>query len=387
MILVSVRSETEASLARALVHALQDSFEFFVLFASAPLARTHGAKFPRSGCDAALCALNARNFELLIVFSGRLTAEDLPNLQWISFLHELGIATLEIQHRFLQFDELQPFEIGHAARHVLRWGGEHGIGYLKSEVNGPPTLAKDHVLFVPSPRLPEEERYKFAIAALKLAASSPELRFVWSVHPSERHLRSKGAPGASSEEVTEPVSTMIADYHLPNLSVERNEPAENLVPGCLMGISCLSTVLLDLHRHGKPAVVYRSFTSSEAGSSLRAQTFSSTAELIEAVRKLRQTPSEYQLHVEMEPLNRSRLADAVRGAAQGSTPRDDWQPMAIAFASRSTAAEVQVEPPNLELERLSKELTRLSERITVLQRSTLAYKAKKLATRLGKPER
>ena len=378
MILVSVRTETEASLATALSDALEDSFEFFILFASQELERAHAAKFRRSSSDAGLCALNPHNFKLLIVFSGANTSADVPNLQWIEFFHELGISTLEVQHRFLQHDEAHPLEVAHASKSFLRWEGDGGIGYLKSEIAPSPSPAwrENFVLVLSSDRMSEQDRYRFAIAVLKLAADTPDLPFVWNLHPQER-----------ASAVARPAFAMLEEYHLANLSIERGAEAETLIPSCLFGISCPSTALLDFHRYQKPVLIYRGSNSVALPARVRAASFHSASELAQGFLQMRSAPAEHLLSLEMGRLDRERLKDAVAAASQTSTLRTDWQSTAVRFASRGAFHPSVVEEPDIEVERLSKELSRLSERITVLQRSTLAYKAKKLATRFRKSER
>lgn len=377
MILVSVRTESEVSLAAALAEALQDSFEFFVLFANEELEQAFGSEFRHRGSDAGLCALNPHNFQLLIVFSGARTSADLPNLLWIEFFRELGLSTLEIQHRFLQCDEPLPFNVAHASQTFLRWEGDGGIGYLKS-VLAPPSAAswrRDFVLVLSSDRLSEQDRYQFAIAVLKLAADTSDLQFVWNLHPAERRSAAVG-----------PVISMVEDYRLANLSIERAENAEALVPHCLFGISCPSTALLDFHRYEKPVLVYRGPNSRSLPERVRASTFSSALELAHGFQRLRSVPAEHRLSLEMRDLDRGRLKAAVSAAAKASALRQDWESAALRFAARTQAPAAVVDAPNVEVERLSKEVSRLAERITVLQRSTLAYKAKKLATRLRKAQ-
>ncbi|MFT3928188.1 MAG: hypothetical protein QM778_37010 [Myxococcales bacterium] len=376
MILVSVRREEEVSLAACFIDAVAPQ-ACFVLFADELLAKRHAGKFPIAGHDAALCALNPNNFALLVVFSGARRPENLDNLELLELFREIGLSTLEIQHRFLQFDEPHAFAIGHGARQLLRWEGDDGIGYLKSACRPAQTPGRTgFVLVTSSDRVPERDRHQFAIAVLKLAAHQPDLHFVFRPHPGE--LRRDDAESALA---------LLEDYRLRNVSFERELPAEALVPQCAFGVSCVSTTLLDLQRHHKPTLVYRGEHAPTLASRPAYKSFFNAFDLASSFVDMRRAPDAYLLPFEVSELKLARLQLLVRTEMAASALRPDWQGHALRAASRLEARKIAAPTLDPEVERVSKELSRLAERITVLQRSTLAYKAKKLATRLRTPKR
>jgi hypothetical protein len=382
MILVIVQQARDVQLARAVVGAVGADFEFFLLFASRELQREFGEARCKGGVDAGVCLLNPANFQLVVSFSGRREPRLAGSLLLLAFFREVGVATLEIQHALFQpgINDESPdgLELGYAAQSVLGWGGEHGIGYLKSELRfeARSTWGTGFVLVTAdgdSHAYSSKQHYQFAIALLKLAASQPQQLFVWPIHPEDARSEARSA------------RSMVQEYRLSNLVFERSVPAEALVEACSAGISTLTTALVEYQLRQKPVLLYACDSARTSARRLQAQTFANTTELETRFAELRAAPERYQVDTGLGRLDASRLEARLREACGGSALLPGWLPVALRYLPAVQAASNS--DASIEAQALSEQLQGVIERIGVLQRSTLAYKAKRFVTRLIKQSR
>jgi hypothetical protein len=385
VILVSIQQAHDVRLAKALLRALGDCFEFFLLFGSEALKREFGQPPSRYGVDALVCLLNAHNFELAVSFSGACDTRSLENVLLLSFFNEVGIATLEIQHELFQqglegqalgaraaahSDAEHGLRLAYAANSLLEWSGDDGIGYLASELPVEPLSLRGPFVLITSHRdHPARARYQLAIAMLELAAKHPELQFVWRPDHGEGE-----DPQASA------ALSMLDDYAVSNLRVERRLPTESLIAACQVGITTVTSRLVDFQLHDKAVLVHVSERDASLAEMLCIPTFARAAELPAAFGQLLASPELHRVDTGVGRLDVGRLEARLRTAVGSTVLAAAWLPVALRYLPEFRT--LRNRGSDLDLQQLSEELARAIERIGVLQRSTLAYKAKKLALRL-----
>ncbi len=391
MILVLVQQTGDIQLARALLHALGRRYEWFLLFGKLELKRLMGDVDCHHGFDPAFCLLNPQHFELVVSFSGMRHPRMTMNLTLLSFFNQIGVPTLEIQHGLFQYginntdpglqvggrvergDQLG-LSVGYGAKHVVPWGGDHGIGYLKSNLPARSSeWRRDYGLITTNSNwhlYAGKQRYQLALAILKLASSLPKQRFVWKPHSAEH-----GQADAKQ------AITMVERYELPNLSIDRSTPAEELILRCSFGITTVSTTLLDYERCQKPAIVFTCPEVQHLVERLQVRTFSSGSELPRIVSELVASPHDYLVHTGIGPLDIERLARHFE-IALSSRKELACDPLPLALQFLTYLRPPHAEPA--EVERVNRGVDRMAKKMGEFQRSTLAYKVKKLVDSIGR---
>ncbi len=390
MLLVLVQQTGDVALARALDRVIGDELPLFLLFARSDLKERYGSVRHKHGFDAAMCMLNPTNFDAVVSFAAPCDPRLMQNLFVVSYFDEIGIPTIEIQHGLFQYGinnvdvglqvgsspergDQMGIHIEYAAKKVLRWGGEDGIGYLKSElaVEAPANLRGEFVLVTTNQNwhvYSDKHRYQLAIAIVRLAMSRPDLRFVWKPHHAEN-----GTPEAKR------VLTTVQEYELPNIEFEHSVPAEALIPSCKAAITTVSTTLIDYQTHRTPTAVFACEPVAHLVEQLRCVSFSNAIELQHAWAALERSPQDALVETGVGPVRRERLVSELRDAIATRRLRPDWLRVALQYQSYIR----QPRSAHREMRRIEDSISEVKKRVNVVHRSTIAYKMKKLGQRLG----
>lgn len=446
MILVVVRQVDEIEPARVLRGALGDEFPLFFLFMNEELRDRFGAPPSITTCDQAGCMLNAERFCALLCFAG---PRDLGgNLLTLRCFREIGLATFEVQKTLLQEGFANPFAAGddasnalrgpllngvpsgYTAEHLFAWSGPDGIGHPRAEPELPRMHFQRSDLIAVTSSLDwnvydEKQRYQFAIAILRLARKHPELHFVWRA----RDLELQHGEGRQ-------ILSMVEDYRMDNLGVEKAEPLDAILSRCAAGVSMVGGALLDYEAWQKPVAVFACDATDELVPRLQARCFRSYYELERLLPSLRSEPAAFSINTGIQRLNARLLRDRVRSLTQHSALHPDWAVITLKYVAyvregravrndmikltgvigsverQMKALDKRVEElqPAFEsvendIRALSSELAetrewmpsiaesvgkvdervgKVADRVSVLQRSTLAYKTRKLVSRFGR---
>jgi len=295
MIGLSITNIGDSQLAKALLYAVGDRFEFYLNFKNEELLDNFGSIEHKHGCDLPYLLMHGNALSAFISFSAPPNKDQIYNLTLVNFFNDIAVPTIEIQHGLFQYgiNNLDhslrcgfdangggwglPF--AYPAKHLIPWVGDDGIGYLKS------ALPKEQVSEVEEPGYilitsnlnwhiyTDQDRYAFVIAILSLAVRYPHERFVWKPHGAEWDTKFKH------------LFDMIFAQNLENLRIFTPEEvqsvfAESLIPGCKLGISTVSTTLLDYQIAQKPVLVFKRLAVQHMVDQIDAKTFYSGSDLL-----------------------------------------------------------------------------------------------------------
>lgn len=406
-LLISVGHEREIALAKATLRAIAANVSPILLFRTEDLRRRFGESAFPSTIDARTCALQAQHFAALVSFAPSTVECSAEDLLLFGAFDALGVPTVQVQYTLLQRgvtptspEELSPH---FSARRVITWSGPTGVGYLHSPdefVQEPKRLDQVAVLSAFDCELAsEEDKFRFVIAIAKLATAHHETTFVWAVRPEER----EHPVGRRCLEMLDGYGDVIR-----NLALEEIEPAERAVRRCGAAVAMLSTGVLDLDRWAIPTLLYTSDYVPAEVVKLPARTFRSYRDAEALWPELRRSPLDFRLSLGVEPFDvaglRTVLAQAMElprlPAARNALEQLAWHELmqtkaALAELAGNTkrleAKITKLEETNAGMGRelprvngrvgkLAARVEHVADRIGQLQRSTLAYKAKKLIT-------
>jgi hypothetical protein len=393
MILVSVRTEHELVLAKRLSEAVAERFDTQVLCMQEPLCDAARALGLDATADAALCMLNPQRYAAVLTFSGTSPALGLDALCVVHYFDCVGIPTVEVQQQLFQpgFDapggpslklagQAAPDVTSHAiasvARHALPFGGPDGIGYpgcIAGEF-GPPHQGHTFVLLLTNLHdacFDAVLRYRLVFALLDLVAAQPALSFVWRPHPAE-----------ANHPESARLATLLADYDLPNFRRETQRSSEELLGSARAVVATLCNPLVAAAHAQTPCLVFDTGRQTAQLAALSAKGFRDGAELCSAFARLDAQPAEFLLHTTIPPLVPSTLIARLDAIVATRALRPGFMGVALEHARRVQPGFPPATDAAL-FELQSRELARIRDKLTVLQRSTLAYKAKRLAKRFG----
>ena len=416
VVLVIVRHFDELALAGRLVTALADS-ELLLLFRNEELRTHFGPTRHATNTDFTECLLDPPRYRLSICFSRPHKPSSSGDYLLLRFLDEIGVPCLQIQGDLLT-DLDACAQLAQPARFVA-WQGPSGVGCpgLPAEPVPPEFVREDVVLICSALHhdgYDDEERYRFAFSLLSLAKQLPELTFIWRESPQERQHGDAA-----------PLLSMLRAFGPDNLFVEEHEPFEELASRCHAAIAMASTSLLELAARAKPALVFAGALEPRLTSRVRARLFHGPNDLWEAFSELLRAPSAFRIEHTFRPLDPQRLREVVEDTARKDAIASGWKATATSYLSLFQEARRQNELSRLQsglsaldrrfstleqglidadkgrseserslsriearsagleeqLQKLDKRLDKLLERVGTLQRSTLAYKTRKLFTR------
>lgn len=425
--LVLMRHPHEVESARALLAALPD-LPCRLLFANEELRTQLGPTEHESSTDLASCLVDPAPVGSVICFSAAREVGRHSNLLFLSFFDEVGIPSVELQSDLLA--DPDRLRMHSAASRFVAWGGEDGVGYLRSVcAREPDPVRRDGLVLVSSAldhsAYTDQERHHFAFALLRLAREQRDRTFVWCLTRREQQ-----------ESAAAPLLEMVRSLGGPNVFVEEFEPAASVAARAGAVITMASTALLDFAALSRPTLVFAGSNAARLASSVRSHTFETPAELCRAFASLSQRPSDFVPEIALPPLDARRLREILSELAAQRRLSSAWNPIAMRYLAMWQDSRLQGEVQRLhkalgeldrrfgaldtrltaqdqralsehkraeavaqrlaELEqqaktneqggkRLEARIDKLLERVGALQRSTLAYKARKALKRLQKP--
>jgi hypothetical protein len=419
-LLISIGRERDVSLAQALLLGLDANSQVMLLFLSEELLHSFGDVATPHTLDVRACVVHASLFRALISFAGPTTSCSAEDLVLFRAFDALGLPTIEIQHALVQEGLSLATPAGalpphYAARSLISWSGPDGIGYLKSVLvkDGPSpwVVRSDHVAVVSAFEahfFSERDKFSFAIAVTRLAANHPDITFVWRPRREEWE-----------DPTGQRVFALVAGYRpvLGNLVLEENEPFEHVVRRCSGAIAMLTTQVLDLELWEVPILLYATEHPLQTSSAGAGRTFDNYSQAEALWAAFRSHPSAFRNPLGVPSLDQARLRQWIERAASVTVPAADR--MAVALDQLAWLDERRAQNTHLEastavsdlqgrLDKLEKSVARLGtdlrrasgslakiparldrvlQRVGQLQRSTLAYKTKKLISGrvFGKP--
>jgi hypothetical protein len=393
MILACVRTEHELALAKSFAEAMVERYDTHVLCMQAALLPAARALGLDATADAATCMLNPQRYAAVFTFSGTSPSLGLDALLVVHYFDCIGIPTVEVQQQLFQpgFDapggptlqlagqtraEVTTHAISSVARHVLAFGGPGGVGYpvhVDCDLAAP-RHGHGFVLLLTSLHedcLEAVERYRLVFALLDLVAAQPALSFVWRPHPAE---------AAHPESVR--MAALFAEYDLPNFRRETQCTSEALLGTARAVVAMLGNPLVAAAHAQIPCLVFDSGRQTAHLAALAAKGFRDGSELCSAFARLDAQPAELVRRTAIQPLAPSALLARLDAIVATRALRADFLGLALEHARRVEPGF----PPAMDgalFEMQTRELARIRDKLTVLQRSTLAYKAKRLAKRFG----
>lgn len=391
LLLILERVE-DVDVAKLLLGALGE-FAPFILFGNADVFQHFGACSYPFTFDAIACAQSPDSFAAVLSLAEldattpsrfellmRYFAEiGVPALSVQRELFQAGFAVADVQLAPLGVPTLPPVQGVQLARKYLSFAGENGIGYVRAALLPPSSRPRPELVLVTSAfdwlAYPERERYQFALAVLELAKAHPTQQLVWRPRPSEL-LR--GQPTGAL--------AMVVDHKLSNLTIERAESIETLMQTCGSAISMLAPNVLDHQFTKMPTALFVGDMLRQAARVLGCSPFSTREELLTLWPKLIAQPEQHFVHSQIPAFNSAKLVAQVTSSCAVRALRSDWSACAERFvATELIRAEVmRLTQQQQQLEaHVTHTLGKLMERIGVLQRSSIAYKAKRLWSKLS----
>ncbi|MHA1539978.1 MAG: hypothetical protein ACTSXQ_05850 [Alphaproteobacteria bacterium] len=411
MICIFINNLNQIHMTRALTSALDEPHQYYLHFSSERLLKLYGNIPYKHGTDIKYVFMNGQHFKGLITFAVATHYNNIPALLLTSYFNEIGVITIEIQHGLFQYGidglthqtqrcgfDTQAGGFGlppkYPAKHLIKWGGKEGIGYLKSEqdfTDFKPLPAKNYTLITSNIHwhlYTAEERTNFLLAIQTLIKENPDRFFIWKPHDME-HQHIKDA-NIKSDNL---------------LIINRKDgihyPAERLVRSCEIGISNLSTTLIDYDHQDKSVLVFRAKNGTEMLKRITCETFENEKELTEKFNALLKDKKRGKVDTKIPPLKKTTLKTKIntylaetenKFSIKIATPYCtlfDQATLDALHKKDPKGKKIGVREIGIILENISAKLARenhidpsllkiLKERFEAMQRSTLAYKFKKL---------
>lgn len=391
-ILVLVRSAEEVELTRGLV-SLLPQLPFKLLFGQEDLRTRFGATPLPTSCDLGRFFVESPTASLALCFSAGRELGPNANLLWLSFLRELGVPTVEIQRELLQDTDAAARES--LAHEYWTWGGAQGIGALTRALAPARSTGVREDLVVISSRLdggpyPEEERFRFVFAMLRLARETPDCTFLWRPAPSEQNTDATQYWG------------LLEKLAPANLVLEEHETLAQLLARSRFVIGMPATPMLDAVAAGTAGLLFEGKALPPGLGGLSGARFRDYSELRDLFGALRREPAAFALSCSLpqpspEGLTQRLMQVALPG---GAPPRGDALPLGLRYLAyyQESRGRADVSKANAALSALDKRLASLeqeSERwqgqlvkalepTGLLRRASVTHRALKLFDAVGK---
>jgi hypothetical protein len=187
-----------------------------------------------------------------------------------------------------------------------------------------------------------------------------------------------------------PFWTLVSKLGPKNLVLEENEALPALFARASAVLGMAATPLLAAAAAHKPGLVFVSPAHAPGLGGLTCQTFRGYGELREAWPRLRSEPLAFTLGDSLPALQPAQLAQHLAEIAQTSTLAGDPLPVALRYLDYYDGARARIklerraERADQRATKLEVQIDKVIERIGVLQRSSVAYKAFKLFSRVRK---
>lgn len=400
-VLLCLDRDEDIELARVVIQTVEGAATPTLLFGSDLLRQRFGPTSRPSLRDATGCLANPHGFNLVVAFASADEPSFSATQLLLCYFDEIGVACAEIprslfQARFHCLPGYQPpaafdrpaelvSRLASPSRRLVSWTGPEGIGHPRSAaLASEGTLARRDLVVVTSafdwPQYSEKHEYQFAIAVLRLAQEQPGTTFVW--RPRGGELRAGELRGAMA---------VLEAYKVPNLRFELADDIETLLALCAGVISMVSPWTVDLHLARKPALLFESPETEPMRALFALVGFRDAFGLQALWSRYTAQPQQLLLTSELGVFQPDVLRRILLEAAATTELRTDFRAAALRYSGFMREHEIlrqlgslheRQEAQEKKVRSLGAASTKLLERLTVLQRSTLAYKAKKLVARV-----